>query len=335
MTITAIASPVAPVRPSPWTKLGAPIDLRDADDRTILARCGLDWKVRLAGLYSDNFSVVEGFRALVREDTGRALGISGPDYQPLQNDQGLGLLRCLAKHAPVRLETAGSFRHGAQTWFQAKIEGLEIRVGDDVTECFLLASNSHDCSRAFMLGLQGRRVVCQNTLALANAQVQGNRRRTDLAKGHVIRHTKGMTIALQDALDTYTSALAARKVTQAAYEHLASVPSSRALERAFLDRVFAAPSGPDESGRAAALKKSREERIRMILSSPTSNVRGTAGSAFALLQSAVEFADFHKSVRSSDGENVEVARLFSANFGGSGANLKERAWEVILDLTHA
>lgn len=332
---TAIASPVAPVRPSPWTKLGAPIDLRDADDRTILARAGLDWKVRLAGLYTDGFSAVDGFRATVREDSGRALGVVGLDYQPLQNDQSLGLLRHLAQHAPVRIETAGSFKHGAQTWFQAKIDGMEIRVGDDVTECFLLASNSFDGSRAFMLGLQGRRVVCQNTLALANAQVQGNRRRTDLAKGHVIRHTKGMTVALQDALDTYTSALAARKVTQAAYEHLASVPSLRALERAFLDRVFAAPNGPDESGRAAALKKSREERIRQTLASATSNVRGTAGSAFALLQSVVEYADFFRPTRTSDGENADAARLFSANFGGSGADLKERAWATILDLTHA
>ncbi len=332
---SATVSPVAPVRPSPWSKLGSPIDLRDADDRTVLARAGLDWKVRLAGLYTDSFAAVEGFRAAVREDTGRALGVVGLDYQPLQNEQSLGLLRCLAQHAPVRIESAGSFKFGAQTWFQAKIDGLEIRVGDDVTECFLLASNTHDGSRAFMLGLQGRRVVCQNSLALANAEVQGNRRRTDLAKGHVVRHSKGAAIALQDALDTYASALAARKTTQAAYEHLASVSSSRALERAFLDRVFAAPSGPDESGRAAALKKSREERIRLTLESATSRVRGTSDSAFALLQSVVEYADFYRPTRTSEGESADAARLFSANFGGSGADLKASAWSAILDLTHA
>jgi phage/plasmid-like protein (TIGR03299 family) len=332
MTIT---STIAPVRPSPWSRLGAPLDVRpDTPDRDILARSGLDWKVTLRGLYTDNFQPVSDFRAVVREDTGRALGVVSPDYTPLQNDQILGFLRALGQQVKLRIETAGSFKQGAVTWMQARLEGLEIRVGDDITHSFLLASSGHDGGHPLVLGLQGVRVICQNTLALAIREVRQNRAQVGLAKGHVIRHTKGMPVAMQDALATYQTAIEARHTTQAAYEHLASVPLSRALERQFLDRVFSngAPTAATESDRAAAIKKSREERIQQILASPTSNVRGTAGSLYALLQSAVEMADFHRSTRTSEGESADAARFYSANFGGSGSDLKERAWETALAL---
>lgn len=332
MTIT---STIAPVRANPWSRLGAPLDVRpDTPDRDILARAGLDWKVALRGLYTDSFQPVSDFRAVVREDTGRALGVVSPEYTPLQNDQILGFLRALGQQVKLRIETAGVFKHGAITWMQAHLDGLDIRVGEDVTQSYLLASSGHDGGHPFILGLQGVRVVCQNTLALAIREVRQNRAQTGLAKGHVIRHTKGLPVAMQDALATYQSAIEARRTTQAAYEHLASMPLSQALAREYLDRVFTvvAPTAPSESDRAAAIKKSREERIQQILASPTSNVKGTAGSLYSLLQAVIEMTDFHRPTRTNDGESADAARFYSANFGGSGAALKERAWDAALAL---
>jgi phage/plasmid-like protein (TIGR03299 family) len=332
MTITA--SNITPVRTSPWTRLGSPIDVRpDCTDRDILARAGLDWRVGLRGIYTDAFNPIPDYRAVVREDTGRALGVVSPEYHPLQNDQILGLLRCLSGQVPLTIETAGSFRFGALTWMQARLDGLEIRVGDDVTHSYLLASTGHDGNRPFVLGLQGIRVICQNTLALAIREVHHNRSSTGLARGHVIRHTKGMPVAIQDALDTYRTALDAQKTTQAAYHHLASVTRSRAMERKYLDLIFpgSTAAGADEHDRATAIRKAREERIQAILASPTSLVRGTAGSLFSLMQAVVEYVDFARPTRTSEGESADAARTFSASFG-SGADLKSKAWDTALAL---
>lgn len=88
------------------------------------------------------------------------------------------------------------------------------------------------------------------------------------------------------------------------------------------------------SERAASLRKAREDRLQEILyASPTSRVPGTVGSAFALMQSAVEYIDFYRPTRTSDGESAE-ARMFSSQFG-SGQALKKKAVETIAELTAA
>lgn len=330
---SATASPVAPVRPNPWTKLGQPIDLRETDDRTVLARAGLDWKVRLAGLYTDGYTLLPNHRAVVREDTGRALGVVSPDYQPVQPDQLVGIVRALAAQAPVVVEAAGQFKGGAVVFIQARMPDLDLILGADLSHSLLTLVNGNDGRRPLCCSFQTRRIVCMNSLEYAVRTIKGNRQRTDLAKGHVIRHTAGLNAALGDMLNAYKAAIDGHHQTRDLYHHLAGTPLTKTLEREFFDRVFAA-DGPDESERAASLRKAREERLQAILASPTSRVPGTVSSAFALMQSAVEYIDFYRTTRTSDGEGVDAARMFSATFG-SGQALKRKAIETIAELTAA
>ena len=95
-------------------------------------------------------------------------------------------------------------------------------------------------------------------------------------------------------------------------------------------QVFGRP-GRDETDRAKALRKGREERLAAILASPTSQVRGTKDTAFSLMQAVVEYADHDRTTRTSDGGDAEESRLFSSTFG-SGAELKAMAWDAALAL---
>jgi phage/plasmid-like protein (TIGR03299 family) len=333
MNATASGINLTPVRPNPWTKLGQPIDLRETDDRTVLARAGLDWKVRLAGLYTDGFNPLPKFRAVVREDTGIALGVVSPDYQPMQPDQLIGFMRALSAQAPVVVESAGIFKRGAVTFIQARMPNLDLTIGADHSHSLLTLVNGSDGRRPLSCGFQTRRIVCMNSLEYAVRTIKGNRNRTDLAKGHVIRHTAGLNAALGDMLNAYRSAIDGHRQTRDLYQHLAGTLLTKSLERQFYERVFAA-EGPDESERAASLRKAREERMQAILTSPTSRVPGTVGSAFALMQAAVEYIDFYRPTRTSDGESAEAARMFSSQFG-SGQALKKKAVETIAELTAA
>ncbi len=324
---------LTPVRPNPWTKLGQPIDLRENDDRIVLARCRLGWRTSLRGLYTDSFNPVQGHRAVVRDDTGVALGVVGDSYTLVQNEQMLGLIRALAAQAPVTVETGGSFKKGAVTFMQARMPDLDLRIGSDVTRSYFMLSNSNDGQRPLVAGFTTVRAICANTLALAIREVKGNRHRTDLMRGYAIRHTSGITTALSDMLNAYRSAIDGHRQTRDLYQHLAATPLTKQLEREFFDRIFAA-EGPDESARAANLKKARDERLQLILSGTTSRVPGTVGSAFVLMQSAVEYIDAFRLSKRGDNEDIESARLFSATFG-SGMALKRKAVETIAELTAA
>ncbi len=174
------------------------------------------------------------------------------------------------------------------------------------------------------------RVICQNTLRMAETQIRGNKNKPGLAGGFTVRHTPGLHEAMNEVQAAYARTVRAHLATKAAWQHLASVPLNRKLEADFMASVFGKP-GPDEADRAKALRKTREERIAAILASPTSQVRGTKDTLFSVMQAVVEYVDHDRTTRTGDGGDADENRLVSATFG-SGSALKERAWDAALEL---
>lgn len=325
---------IPPPRTNPWQRMGRSFT-PTCDAIEALHRSGLNWTVEKMGLRTHDLSPVADHVAIRRSDTGRVLGIVGSDYQPLQNAEAFEFFRDLAGESQIRFETAGSFDQGGITWVQAKLPELSIRLGDDVNDSYLFISNGHTGNKTLTVAPTTLRIICRNTLRMAEAQnADARKRRHSLEDGFTVRHTKGMKEALADIRDAYAKTLRSHGATLQAYQHLASKRMTTKLTENFLSRVFEAGVGPDESDRAKTIRENRRERIEAILESPTSKVRGTAGSAFTLFQSAVEFVDHDRVTRTADGENATEKRLFSATFG-SGSDLKAAAFEAILELTRA
>ena len=283
---------------------------------------------------TDDLAPIPGQFAIRRTDTGRVLGVVGPDYVPLQNEAAFDFFNELGKGGQIRFETAGSFAQGAITWVQARLPDLQIRIGDDVSETMLFVSNGHIGNKALTIAPTTYRIACRNTLRMAEAKHADERRqKPSLEVGWTVRHTKGMAAAMGDIREAYAQTRRSHAVTVQAFEYLARTPLTEDLADDFFERVFPL-SGPDESDRALSIAKKRRERLDAILAGPTSNVRGTRGSAFALLNAATEWVDHDRTTRTSDGGDADESRLASATFG-SGAALKENAWATILELTHA
>ena len=325
-----------PPRSNPWIRGGKAFE-PTCDAREAFHRSGLNWAIDKVGLRTDDLAPIPGQFAIRRADTGRVLGIVGPDYVPLQNEAAFSFFSDLAHAGQISFESAGSFQNGTITWVQCRLPDLLIRLGDDISETMLFISNGHIGNRALTIAPTSFRIVCQNTLRLAEAEHRAQRRsQPGLEVGWTVRHTRGMTAALADIRDAYARTLKSHAVTTQAYEFLAGKRMTERLKGAFFGRVFAAPAatGPDESERAKSIASNRRERLEAILASSTSTVRGTKGTAFALLNAATEYIDHERATRSADGGDPEESRLMSATFG-SGADLKERAWGTIMELVHA
>lgn len=308
---------------NPWHKLGTVVpEAVPIDEAFRLAQ--LDWTVTKAPLYSDELEPVPTHRVIVRDIDRAQLGVVGEGYQPLQNHELADFLKQAFDGLPLVVETAGALKDGRIVWALARLTHLDFRIGYDESHSYLLISNAHDGSRTVTVAPTSIRVVCSNTLQMADARIRARRGVDRLATGSKIRHTSGMKRALDDLAKSYRNALDCAAVTQQAMRHLAACPvrSEQHLRR-FFATVF---DGPDESGRARAIKEHREQQLMELYHGPTCTVRGTASSWFAALNAATEYIDHHRPTRGGDAD----AQRFASSVFGSGAGVKAQAYTAAL-----
>lgn len=325
-------------RQNPWQRNGRTL-LAEAttDPDAAIRQAGLNWSVERVDLRcADTLDPVPEFSAIRRSDTNGILGVVGRDYEPFQNSAAFSIFKDLAAVGrddgglPFTIETAGCFQGGKVVWALAHLPDLGIRIGDDESKTMLLVSNGHTGNRTLIIAPTTIRIVCRNSLRLAETQARERRKLPGLAGGFTLKHTPGIHEAVNEAKAAFAATIASHKVTKAIWNRLADVPLTKKRETDLMTMVFGKP-GPDETDRARALRKSREDRIATILASPTSQVRGTKDTLFSAMQAVVEYVDHDRTTRTSDGGDADESRLFSATFG-SGADVKERAWTAALEL---
>ncbi len=157
-----------------WHGLGTLLPEGNYTPREALRVARLDWRVRVAPVFAE--TTIQGgpsdgqpvrhsapeHRAVVREDTGDVLGVVSPGFSPVQNADLAELLQALDR--PV--ETMGSLRGGRVVFALLRQGEFHVGAGDRVYQ-YLLAVNGHDGTRALSFLPTSVRVVCANTLRMA------------------------------------------------------------------------------------------------------------------------------------------------------------------------
>jgi phage/plasmid-like protein (TIGR03299 family) len=191
---------------------------------------------------------VQNDRAFItyRPDTAKELGVVGADYGVLANYDAFRALIPLLDAGVCRLETGGVLRDGADAWLQARFDverfGPVVReVFADEVIPFALFTNNHAGRRNATVAETPVRVVCANTLAMAEHDMTGS------GKFIGVRHTASAAERMVEAAETLFQAIVERfEVIAQQYKLLKAVHLSDTEFR----RLIIAPAFDDPSKRA-------------------------------------------------------------------------------------
>lgn len=213
----------------PWHGLGQELTGNPTVAEAITAG-GLDWEVELVPLVTADKSQAAPARAVRRVGDEQVLGVVGRGYHALQNRTAFQFFQPFLDAGLATLHTGGSLSGGRKVWLLARIECEPLAVGTDEVRKFVLLSNSHDGTTSVRVGFTPIRVVCANTLSLADGGAGGRLIR--------VRHTRqlqGNLDALREVMDLADREFAA---TAEQFRFLAGRDISRADLDKYVRRVF-------------------------------------------------------------------------------------------------
>lgn len=305
---------IAYVGETPWHGLGAKLGENEPLEVWI-PRAGLDWEaIKTPALFDDGAGIqtVEGKAVLHRSDTRAPLGIVSSSYQIVQPREVIEFYRDLVESHGFRLETAGAIKEGRVVWALART-GDDMRVsGNDVVNGYLLLSTSFDGSAATTGRFTTVRVVCNNTLTLANRD----------AKPAVSVSHRSMfdADAAKIKLGIGDFAKFQNEAQQMAEK---GVDTKQAIE--FFLAVYHDMTSAQivEAQNQKTTDKTIERLAHHFVAGPGADLRSAKGTAWGLLNAVTFDIDHSTRARSAD------SRLASAWFG-DGERVKNKARELAL-----
>ena len=307
----------------PWHGLGIRLD-QPATAQEAIAAARLDWKVVKLPLFAgskripvtDRFAVVRRTGDLIQR-TDPVRGVVSNEYTPLQNHQAFQFFDPIVGQDAAIYHTAGALGNGERVWILAKLPG-HIRVaGDDITEKYLLLSNSHDGKSSVTIKFTPVRVVCQNTLTLA------------LDDGPAWHRTSAWRVAHHG--DIRQKLKQAHEMLGLIHDRFADMEQTfQAMSRVKLDggrlgeyltAVYPDSAEPDKQ---LLVQRDRGWSEFFFDQGKGNRLAGVEGTLWAGFNGVTEWIDHRKTRQNAN------QRLNSAWFGDS-ARIKSRAFSVAVD----
>ena len=292
----------------PWHGLGERVD-QTVTVEEMQKAAGLDWTLDAYPLtigartpegqempdFSDHNIGREVNRvAHVRSTDGKVMTVSDPRWKAVQPAEVLGFMRDYVQAGAATLETAGSLRGGKVVWGLARLNhDFEVRPGDRVNG-YLLFTTPNEVGKATTIRTTTVRVVCANTMALANKKGMGE---THYRQGHMGEFDlKGAKEAVGNAHEQLAEAERnARKLDKLKLSIHDSI--TKVLVPVFFPQI-----AQDEEALAAmnspeAQPKKLQEILSSIENSPGADV--SKGTAWGMLNGVTHWAD-HVAGRSNE-----------------------------------
>lgn len=188
--------------------------------------------------------------AVVRMDTGKPISVVGGRYSIIQHDSMFKCLDGIVQESDAKFASAFTTHGGKRVHMLITMPGSQI-CGEDY-EQWIFATNSHDGSTKFKLMPTAVRVVCANTVALAEAS-------TPEESKVQVRHTKsgsGLVLKIPELLKASSMNF---KLISETMQHL----DREAVDADYREQFFMQLLGdkPDEKGRGQTIWQDKKEQL--------------------------------------------------------------------------
>ncbi|HDR9077183.1 TPA: DUF932 domain-containing protein [Burkholderia vietnamiensis] len=314
---------MAYVNQEPWHGLGN--KLAPKQPLEVWARAaGMNWsieeaEVRFVAAGNGNLGSIHAFpeqKVLYRSDTQAPLSVVSARYQVVQPAEILEFYRDLTEHSGFELETAGVLKDGKKLWALARTGQSVTLKGKDTVNGYVLLATACDGTLATTARHTSVRVVCNNTLQIAlgdsaGAVKVGHRSQFD---AQAVKRQLGIAVSSWDAFMVRMKALSERQMSDAAAEK-------------FLRRVLTYPNTSPANRDVLAVNERAIKAVAELYSGrgKGADLASASGTAWGLLNAVTEYVDHRRRARSDDHRR-------DAAWFGSGATLKDRAWDEALKL---
>ena len=311
----------------PWHGLGQKLPAV-ATAAEAIAAAGLDWKVTKEAIFLKDGTRIPRQYATVRSDTKQALGVVGEVYNPLQNKEAFSFFDAIVGTKEAIYHTAGALGDGERIWLLAKLPGYIRIIGDDVAEKYLLLTNTHNGTTTADVLFTPTRVVCQNTLNIALS---------DGVRRQKVRHTKKLGLKVADV----RRGLGIINERFEQFELQARALTGIKFNQEALDNYFKAigllPSTDAElANQSTRAKNIIEEVSARFVKGKGNDLPGVKGTAWAAFNAVAEYVDYARTTRGGGDDLQErLSSRASSLLFGSGAILKQKAWDAAMDLVQA
>jgi hypothetical protein len=163
------------------------ITMSNQDSRVvdILNKANLNWNVKTEKVTTESGITLDGYSALVREDTNVPLSVRSESYYPYQNYELVELLDRVSGLTGLSIHKGGFFGEGQKVFIQLKSNNL--RIGNDRVEGYLTGINSFDGTTSLAFGPSNITISCQNKFFAAFREMQSK-----------VRHTKNMVVKVDE-----------------------------------------------------------------------------------------------------------------------------------------
>lgn len=177
----------------PWWGQGGTIFQEEVSYETFYAAAGHDYPLELRPHIRE---LPDGTRMdandsfyVWRPDTKKVLGTVGGSYEIVPNLEAFAPLKPLVDDGVLRLETGGVLRDGGDAWLMGQLatdklgpEARQFFAGDEIATYLAVLAN-HTGRRKLLLGTTPVKIVCANTLGMAETDGQSRWLAVDHRKG--------------------------------------------------------------------------------------------------------------------------------------------------------
>jgi phage/plasmid-like protein (TIGR03299 family) len=294
---------------------------QDMSDDECLALANLNYttvKVPAYAMINGKFERADNAHFVARDDTHQLLSDRSCSdvYKPHQNRDLLATVRQYAEVDPDhwRLSTLGALGNGARVFFTAEYNGKAHEVAGDRFKFYLLATTSHDMTGASTYQGTTVRVVCNNTYSAARANPQG------LIK---VRHSRRFD--KEQASRELAEIIKSFDRFKVVGDAMASVHMAKDQTAAFFKELLEIPfdaKRDDISTRKMNQYTALSDAYQATVAEGTDRER-----VWTAFNAVTRYVDHERATRG--GETEQAARFASSQFG-SGAALKDKAWDLLM-----